>query len=218
MLEQSLNQVGMIGARTVIDGQQRLTTLQLMIAAARSLAAERSLDGPRQMFDKLLLNDEFLVRNSGDQFKVFPTQRDQVAFREQWPVESWPPRALTGCTRPFEFFRVSIDEWAAEGGDDHEYGQRLEGLSTAIWKRLVLVTIDLDPGDNAQIIFETLNARGTPLLAADLIKNHLFQTALLQGDQIDPLYEEYWKVLDSDWWRAGDPARPAQATSSRHLP
>jgi hypothetical protein len=202
VLEQSLNQVGMIGARTVIDGQQRLTTLQLMIAAARSLAAERSLDGPRQMFDKLLLNDEFLVRNSGDQFKVFPTQRDQVAFREAVASGVVAASGAHRMHEAYRFFRVSIDEWATEGGDASQYGQRLEGLSTAIWKRLVLVTIDLDPGDNAQIIFETLNARGTPLLAADLIKNHLFQTALQQGDQIDPLFDEYWKLLDTDWWRA----------------
>jgi hypothetical protein len=202
VLEQSMNQVGMIGARTIIDGQQRLTTLQLMIAAARSLAAERSLDGPRQMFDKLLLNDEFLVRNSGDQFKVFPTQRDQVAFREAVASGVVAASGAHRMHEAFRFFRVSIDEWAAEGGDASRYGLRLEGLSTAIWKRLVLVTIDLDPGDNAQIIFETLNARGTPLLAADLIKNHLFQTALLQGDQIDPLFDQYWKLLDTDWWRA----------------
>ncbi len=66
VLEQSLTQVGMIGSRTIIDGQQRLTTLQLLIAAARSLAIERDLDGPRKMFEKLLLNDDFLVRRPGD--------------------------------------------------------------------------------------------------------------------------------------------------------
>jgi hypothetical protein len=201
VLEQSLNQVGMIGTRTVIDGQQRLTTLQLVIAAARSLAVERGLGAPRQMFEKLLFNDEFLVRNAGDQYKVFPTQRDAIAFREALGDGIAAASGSHRMHAAYRFFRLSIDQWAADGGEGSEYARRLEGLSTAIWKRLVLVTIDLDPGDNAQIIFETLNARGTPLLAGDLIKNHLFQTAVLQGEEIDPLYEEHWSVLDTDWWR-----------------
>ena len=207
VLEQSLNQVGMIGGRTIIDGQQRLTTLQLMIAAARSISDELSLDGPRKMFEKLLLNDDFLVRIPGDELKVIPTQRDRSAFRE---VMRDGVVASTGGHRiheAYRFFRSSIIEWATEGADPDETDRRLEGLSRAIWKRLVLVTIDLDPGDNAQMIFETLNALGTPLLAADLIKNHLFQTATMQGSKIDELYAEYWKPFDvedtagNDWWR-----------------
>jgi hypothetical protein len=201
VLEQSLTQVGMIGSRTVIDGQQRLTTLQLLIAAARSLAVEHGLEGPRKMFEKLLLNDDFLVRQKGDELKVFPTQRDRQAFRE---ALGDGVVASTGGHRMHEayrFFRTSIVKWAAEGTDSEGIDLHLRALSTAIWKHLVVVTIDLDPGDNAQMIFETLNARGTPLLAGDLIKNHLFQTATLQKADIDALYEEHWKGLDTDWWR-----------------
>lgn len=201
VLEQSLTQSGMIGSRSIIDGQQRLTTLQLLIAAARSLAVERGLDGPGKMFAKLLFNDDFLVHRDGDEYKVVPTQRDQAAFRE---ALGDGVVASTGGHRMHEayrFFRGSILAWADEGADHNAFGGRLEALSTTIWKRLALVTIDLDPGDNAQIIFETLNARGTPLLAADLVKNHLFQTATIQGAKIDQLYTQHWKVLDTDWWR-----------------
>ncbi len=201
VLEQSLTQVGMIGSRTVIDGQQRLTTLQLLIAAARSLAVEWGLEGPRKMFEKLLLNDDFLVRRAGDQYKVFPTQRDEAPFREALGDGIVASSGSHRMHEAYRFFRSSIQTWAEEGGAEEEFGRRLEALSTAIWKRLVVVTIDLDPGDNAQIIFETLNARGTPLLAADLIKNHLFQTAILQGADIDRLYQQYWTLLDTDWWR-----------------
>ncbi len=201
VLEQSLTQSGMIGSRTVIDGQQRLTTLQLLIAAARSLAMEHGLDGPRKMFEKLLLNDDFLVRQKGDELKVFPTQRDRQAFRE---ALGDGVVASTGGHRMHEahrFFRTSIVRWAADGADLGGIDEHLVALSTAIWKHLVVVTIDLDPGDNAQMIFETLNARGTPLLAGDLIKNHLFQTATIQKADIDALYEQHWKSLDTDWWR-----------------
>lgn len=201
VLEQALVGSGMIDARSVIDGQQRLTTLQLLIAAGRSLAVERGLDGPRQMFEKLLFNESFLVKRDGDQFKVLPTQRDRPAFREAIGDGVVASSGAHRMHEAYRFFRGSILEWAGEGGDPEVFGKRLEGLSTAVWKRLVVVTIDLDPGDNAQIIFETLNARGTPLLAADLVKNHLFQTATIQGADVDALYEQHWKVLDTDWWR-----------------
>jgi len=201
VLEQTLNQVGMIGSRTVIDGQQRLTTLQLVIAAARSLAMERGLNGPRKMFEKLLFNDDFLVHKAGDEYKVVPTQRDQEAFQEALGDGIVASSGSHRMHEAYRYFRGAIFEWAAEGADAEEFGRRLEGLSTAIWKHLNVVTIDLDPGDNAQIIFETLNARGTPLLAADLVKNHLFQAATKQGADVDALYQRHWKPLDTDWWR-----------------
>ena len=51
------------------------------------------------------------------------------------------------------------------------------------------------------MIFETMNARSTPLLAADLVKNHLFHAATTEGADIERLYEQYWKQLDTEWWR-----------------
>ena len=201
VLEQALVGSGMIEARTIIDGQQRLTTLQLLVAAARSLASERGSNGTRQMFEKLLFNEGFLVKRAGDELKVFPTERDRIAFREA--ISDGVVAASGGhpMHEAYRFFRSAIRDWADDGGDPAELERRLEALSTVIWKRLAIVTIDLDPGDNAQVIFETLNARGTPLLAADLIKNHLFQTATIQGADLDALHERYWKALDTDWWR-----------------
>ena len=201
VLEQALVQTGKIDARSIIDGQQRLTTLQLIIAAARSVALEHGLDNARQAFEKLLFNESFLAPRKGDEFKVFPTERDRAAFNEALHNGV---AALTGGHRlheAYRYFRGSVRQWVTDGADASMIEARVEALSTAIWKRLVLVTIDLDPGDNAQVIFETLNARGTPLLAADLIKNHLFQTATLQGADVGVMWEEHWKGLDTDWWR-----------------
>lgn len=202
VLEQALVQTGKIDARSIIDGQQRLTTLQLLIAAARSLALEYGLSDARQSFEDLLLNQSHLFKEKGGEFKVVPTERDRAAFNEALRNGV---AALTGGHRlheAYRYFRTAIRQWVADAADAALIEARIEALSTAIWKRLVLVTIDLDPGDNAQMIFETLNARGTPLLAADLIKNHLFQMATLQGADVAALWEEHWKGLDTDWWRA----------------
>lgn len=200
VLEQTLVPTGRVVPRSVVDGQQRLTTLQLLLAAARSVAEEYELDDARRTFEKLLVNESFLV-NDDYLYKVLPTERDRAAFRE---AMADGVAAATGKHRiheAFRFFRESVHAWVSDGADVDIIERRVEALSTVLWDLLVMVTIDLEPGDNAQIIFETLNARGTPLLAGDLIKNHIFQVASLQGADIGKLYAEQWAVLDSDWWR-----------------
>src|SRR5262249_28594696 len=86
-------------------------------------------------------------------------------------------------------------------GDPQKVAARLNALVRALRDHLKLVVIDLEPGDNAQVIFETLNHRGAPLLAADLVKNLVFQVAQAQGGDIYDLYARYWKPFDGDSWR-----------------
>lgn len=76
-----------------------------------------------------------------------------------------------------------------------------DALHTAVMGLLVLVVIDLKSGDDAYVIFETLNARGTPLLASDLVKNFILQNAKARGYDPDGLHEEYWAAFEEDWWR-----------------
>lgn len=199
VLDQLLTPIGMVQARYVIDGQQRLTTMQLFTAAVRSLSVERGLNGPSQMLGKLLFNDDFLVKHPEDRFKVVPTVFDRSAFQAAIDSNGMVPQSR--MLEAFEFFREAVGEWAIVGRSDEEIAQRFQVLSTVLWKLLVVVAIDLEERDNAQVIFETLNARGTPLLAADLIKNHLFQMAIANGLDIDGLYHRYWQPLDQDWWR-----------------
>jgi hypothetical protein len=87
-------------------------------------------------------------------------------------------------------------------GDPDKVRARLNALTVALRDFLKVVVIDLEPGDNAQVIFETLNHRGAPLLAADLIKNFVFQLAGAHGADVIALYRTYWQELDSDYWRA----------------
>jgi len=202
VLDQVLVPTGMLEARYIIDGQQRLTTLQLFIAAARSVATEHGQAASALMLEKLLFNDEFLLKSPDDRFKVLPTTFDRVAFREA--IEAGGDGGTPDghrLTEGYRYFRGALAEWviAAEPTD---IDARLTVLSAVLWKLLVVVAIDLDQRDNAQVIFETLNARGTPLLAADLIKNHIFQAAVAENADIDALYARYWQQLDTDWWRA----------------
>lgn len=201
VLEQALVSSGKVPARSVIDGQQRLTTLQLLIAAARSVAAEREADRERQAFEQFLFNQSFLVTSDIEKYKVLPTQRDRDAFRE---AVGDGIVASTGSHRMHEayrYFRGAIVNWVEAEGEPGDAGARLQALCDVLRYKLVMVAIDLGPGDSAQEIFETLNGRMTPLLAADLIKNHLFQAATVQGARVDELYARYWAPLDAEWWR-----------------
>ncbi len=100
------------------------------------------------------------------------------------------------------YFSTAIAEWvdAGEGGGDAD--QRLDCLFKTLREYVRLVVIDLDPNDDAQVIFETLNARGTSLLPADLVKNLLFHRAQLAGVGLESLYQKYWRHFDDDgYWR-----------------
>jgi hypothetical protein len=63
-----------------------------------------------------------------------------------------------------------------------------------------VVEIVLDEGDDAQVIFETLNDRGEPLLAADLIRNNIFQRADARGEDAELLFKKHWKPFEDPFW------------------
>jgi hypothetical protein len=67
----------------------------------------------------------------------------------------------------------------------------------------MVVVIDLQPGDDPQVIFETLNARGEPLLPADLLRNYIFLRATRSegNPEIEKLYQQYWSRFDDEFWR-----------------
>ena len=82
----------------------------------------------------------------------------------------------------------------------------LELKLDAIWQSLLeefkVVEIVLEEGDDAQVIFETLNDRGEPLLAADLIRNNIFQRAdaALGPERSEALFSKHWKPFDDPFW------------------
>src|SRR6202158_6439954 len=68
-------------------------------------------------------------------------------------------------------------------------------------KRTDGIVIDLQEGDDPQVIFETLNARGEPLLPADLLKNYIFLRAARANEDQELLYKEFWSRFDDTFWR-----------------
>jgi hypothetical protein len=82
-------------------------------------------------------------------------------------------------------------------------------LLEALLHHLKLVVITLDESDDAQVIFETLNSRGEPLLAMDLVRNNIFHRAEAQGEKAEKLFLTKWQPLDGQFWKNDSPrAKP----------
>lgn len=198
--------------RRVIDGQQRLTTMQLLLKAFRDVAKGRGIDRHAAAIDRLLRNDDPLITEAHKRLKLWPTRTDQADYQQVMDAGSPTEllNALGGAKAQYPlrnhnianaylFFAREIDAWL--GLDEEHVEQRVAGLYGAIRDQLRLVVIDLDDKDDAQAIFETLNARGAPLLSADLIKNSML--ADLPATEAEEAYRLYWQQFDNDghFWR-----------------
>jgi hypothetical protein len=106
---------------------------------------------------------------------------------------------------------AAVEDAAAAEDDAGVDAERLEALLNAVLERLKLVVISLGEHDDAQVIFETLNSKGEPLLAMDLVRNNIFHRAEKQGARVEELYRKLWDPLDDTWWREAAPnARPTR--------
>ena len=188
----------------VIDGQQRIITLQLLLDAARreydNINAEQS-DNLQHFVHNSPSIDRAVSTKDHYQFKVWPTRRDQAVFSE---VMKGNGEALGGGDIPIrdahKYFSEKIGEWIA--GDQDRSSERCKALFEVLTELIQLVVITIDKGTNPQVIFETLNARGTPLSQSDLIKNWFSHFAQQQGMNEEKFHEENLAYFEEDdgWW------------------
>lgn len=192
-----------IEAREVIDGQQRITTLQLLIDAAQEVAEGQGWEDPAYNLRHLVRNDEHFARKNPERvFKVWPTLQDRVPFEAAMTngtsTSAFDGSAIVQC---HAYFKLRVSDWVAQA----EPSQRLahvQALEFALVGLLELVVIDLGAGDDAFVIFETLNARGTPLRPSDLVKNDLIQQATIPGMDPETVSRTYWSQFEDPWWQS----------------
>ncbi|MBF8651543.1 DUF262 domain-containing protein [Pseudomonas putida] len=232
-----------VGNRDVIDGQQRITTLQILLLAFRDLVAP--LDDEALSYDlKPLTQNIGKYRQSSDSLKVLPTNvgRDVMqALAELGSAEKVCERfpAKVGrqyqerpaMVRAYLFFHAmlachlrglryddplpgaaadeertvahavirSIDadsQLKLPGADLPLQVERAHALLVTLREGFQIMSLELEDEDDPQIIFETLNARGAPLLPSDLIRNFIFLHATRNGEDVDELYHQGWQHFD----------------------
>jgi hypothetical protein len=211
VLEQLRTPPGRVHSRQIIDGQQRLTTLQIALAVARDIARQNGQLNHEQAFRKLTDNNVPLSISTDDTFKIWPTNADREDFRAVMTAGSLEEVRKLPHADPedewlipdaYQYFWKKYTEWLGASGSP-EFATRLDALHYTFEEGLQVVVINLDEKDDAQEIFETLNALGTPLLPADLVKNFLFHEAIEQKHETTTLYDKNWRVFDTDrnYWR-----------------
>lgn len=204
VLQQVQNPTGLMQERTIIDGQQRLTTIQLLLDALHAQLILADATPPALRIEPLITNAEAFQSRPEDRFKVWPTNRDRPAFNAVMaaaPPVDYDSLGFSGerMLEAHRYFSTEVYEWLRLNGDE-DIGKRAAAIETVTRDLLQMVVIDLTADENAQEIFETLNARGAQLTAADLIKNFVFQQLLESGADVERVYEQYWKEFETAFW------------------
>jgi alkylated DNA nucleotide flippase Atl1 len=168
----------------VVDGQQRLTTLTILLAALRDHLIEVSDSERAQGIQaQYLIN----VYDKDKPTKVLPTQADRAAYLAV--MRSAPDAGGSGKVgEAYNHFRSKI-----AASDDADDAHNLEQIENAIVSGLALVVVTAEPRDNAHRIFESLNNTGLQLTQSDLLKNYLFMRL---GDHGDVVYDSVWLPLE----------------------
>ncbi len=233
--------IGMTPRVQVIDGQQRLTTFQLFLAALREVGLRIGSPDIGSLVHSYLHVPPMRADTGPDAtFRLIPTPEDRVIFhlivdrgldgvRDKCPNLFYQNGKLikgvaTNAVRAFWFFIDRIEKYATLGLTDDEGdttamtsddsvdgASRLHALLEALLNHLKLVVITLSEDDDAQVIFETLNSKAEPLLAMDLVRNNIFHRAAAQGESVETLFQNKWRLFDSDgqFWKADSPrAKP----------
>ena len=168
----------------IIDGQQRLTTVTLLLLAMRNLIAQQKLVSQSGRLDEQIAQ-RFLISPwaaAEDQIKLRPVKGDREALARLFGAEEdFDP--ASNLTHNYRFFcdmllkeSISIDELYAGIG------------------KLEIISITLDHDDNAQLIFESLNSTGLALEEGDKIRNYILMG--LNPREQNSYYDTYWTKIE----------------------
>src|ERR1700682_378181 len=164
----------------LIDGQQRFTTIFILLTVLRDKARTSPNGTLADEIDQTLLKNPF--KQGNDAFKLLPTQGDRESFLSV--IRNEVASTDDQVVRAYKFFERKIR--ASQIPD-------LEKLKQIIVSQLVLVSIVLDRDDNPHLVFESLNAKGRALSQADLIRNYFFMK--IHVDEQERLYGVYWTPM-----------------------
>ena len=177
-----------IHRKLLIDGQQRMTTLSVLLAALLDYLDEDDSRAqfltdlsPRSLRKSYLFNDDY---RGESRYKLVLSMDDKTTMHslvDGSPLPEHPVRLLVGAKA---FFSKRIREGQAS--------------PETLWNglnKLVIIDTELNPNeDNAQLIFESMNSKGKPLTPIDLVRN--FMLLSLSNDRQNELYDQYWRPIE----------------------
>ncbi|MDE2928343.1 MAG: DUF262 domain-containing protein [Acidobacteriota bacterium] len=194
---------GDVNQHVMIDGQQRITTLLILLGVIRDhahQAPEKWPGLPDEIRSTCLINE--FAEDPEERIKLMPSRRDREPFDDLISNS----RILDGTkqvAKAWQYFDRKLRR-----GDNNGNSIDLKKLKICVTDRLDIVSIALDSSDNPNRIFESLNYTGMPLTASDLIRNYLFMN-IRDVNRQDSAYDKYWypmqerlgRYLDDFFWR-----------------
>ena len=188
----------------VVDGQQRLTTLQILLKAACAAFMKRGLEQFSGVLSDCLANTEKVAIEQGDKYKIDPKNGDYRTFASIIDADesSDPaPAGDSGLAACFVYFFRAVGEWLDAKPESDIY-DRAEALSKIVREKLRVVDIRLGESDNPHTIFEALNARGAPLTEWEKTKNYILSIAAGPDDPDgDRTYQTHLEPYDTEpYW------------------
>ncbi|MDG4960544.1 DUF262 domain-containing protein [Lactococcus lactis] len=167
----------------IIDGQQRLTTLSLIFIAIYKIALEQQkIRFADKIYNQYLVNQYSEEENNK---KLHPIKRDNKAFLSLFSEDEDDYIKTSNIFINFQYFYDEIKKRELD----------IENLEFAI-KKLIIIWIDLQPEDDEQLIFESLNSTGLDLSNADKIRNFLLMNEKEENQQ--RYFETYWEKIEEN--------------------
>lgn len=190
-IEHGLYHVTSVPQLLIIDGQQRLTTLLILLASLGKAieAAGNNLEISRKKIENYYL---FNNQEEGEaRYKLLLTQSDKETFIRLIENRELPSVASQRIIENYKYFESQIRKTKIDLNDLYQ------GIS-----KLIIVDIALERDrDNPQLIFESLNSTGLDLSQADLIRNYVLMG--LAPKQQTEIYENYWYPMEQSFEKAG---------------
>lgn len=190
-------------ALEVVDGQQRMTTISLLLCAVYSALKSQESLSDDERFELLKLKGKLVLKRSAKQPRLIPqvqnnNQQDfyhvlqTAGLLEETPAP--PNSGNRRVVRAYRYFIERLESYLAESSEgDSAMQNLLEKVNTA-----TLVKIEVAGHSDAYTLFESLNNRGVALTAIDLIKNKLLATLESQDPgSIDDNYDRWKRVMDA---------------------
>ncbi|NHB49354.1 DUF262 domain-containing protein [Helicobacter pylori] len=164
----------------IIDGQQRLTTITLLLIALR----DHWSDKRKEIEDHYLINSD---EKDDKKFRLILSDSDKDTLLYLIDKDRRKPSEPSSkIVKNFEFF----EEWISKNTN------KLETIFKGL-EKLMIVWIALDKGDDPQLIFESMNSKGIELTQADLIRNYILMG--LEPEKQKIFYEKYWRAMEEDF-------------------
>jgi len=186
-IEKGLYQISKPEHLLIIDGQQRLTTVSLLLEALARKIDDNEIEG----FSAEKIRNYYLVNSleEGDRkYKLLLSQNDRSTYISIIDQKEYPKEFSVRIKDIFEYFTNKIDELSEND---------IQNLCLGLLK-LFIVDISLKRDqDNPQLIFESMNSTGKDLSQADLIRN--FMLMRLEGHIQKRLYEDYWRPMEVEF-------------------